>query len=85
MDKVLINELPLLSDEEIESITKRFSDKYSSKGLTPSEVMELHHSELWESIVQSEHDICQLEYDKLLSIYRIVNDRYQDLKSKYGL
>jgi hypothetical protein len=76
-----MNKLPLLSDEEIESIVNRFWDKYSGKGLSPSEVMELHHSELWQSIVQAEHDLCQLEYDKLFEINQIENSWHTRLNT----
>ena len=31
----------------IEVLSKSFYDKYAGKGLTPSEVMELHKSEYW--------------------------------------
>ena len=35
----------------IEVLSKSFYNKYPGKGLTPSEVMELHKSEYWESII----------------------------------
>jgi len=44
----------LLTEEEIEILIKSFWDKYSGKGLTSSEVMELHHSELWELITKAQ-------------------------------
>jgi len=45
--------VPLPPDElltEIETLSNAFYNKYSGNGLTPSEVMELHKSEYWESI-----------------------------------
>jgi hypothetical protein len=38
--------------EQIEAVSKSFYDKYAGKGLSPSEVMELHKSEYWELIEQ---------------------------------
>ena len=35
----------------IEVLSKSFYDKYAGKGLTPSEVMELHKSEYWELVI----------------------------------
>jgi hypothetical protein len=51
-------ELTLISDEKIEDKVKQFWGKYTGKGLSPSEVMELHHSELFEEIAQAQlsHD-----------------------------
>ncbi len=52
----LIPELTLLSDEGTEAIVKAFWGKYSNTGLSPSEVMELQHSELWESLTRAQLD-----------------------------
>ena len=47
--------VPLPPDElltdEVERYSRTFTNKYSGKGLTPSEVMELHKSEYWEGII----------------------------------
>ena len=48
----------LLSDEVIVAISKTFYDKYSDK-LTASEVMELHRSEYWETILKAQLAKCE--------------------------
>ncbi len=54
-----MSELKRLNDEKIELKSKAFWDKYSGKGLSPSEVMELHKSEYWQNILDA-----QLEADQ---------------------
>ncbi len=61
--KLDLSKLTVIGEEEIESITKMYWNKYVGKGLSPSEVMELHHSELFETICKAQltHTIAEIK------------------------